>query len=57
MAETLETHLGVFSNFHPKIPEQFRNAPFVFLGNIDPRLQLDVLDAGRQAASSWRATR
>jgi sugar/nucleoside kinase (ribokinase family) len=42
-AETLETHLGVFSNFMPKIPEQFRNAPFVFLGNIDPRLQIDVL--------------
>ena len=42
-AETLETHLGVFSNFRPKIPAQFRNAPFVFLGNIDPRLQLDVL--------------
>ncbi|MFL5612361.1 MAG: PfkB family carbohydrate kinase [Gemmatimonadaceae bacterium] len=42
-AETLETHLGVFSNFHPKIPEQFRSAEFVFLGNIDPRLQLDVL--------------
>ncbi|MEX2155060.1 MAG: PfkB family carbohydrate kinase [Gemmatimonadaceae bacterium] len=42
-AETLETHLGVFSNFSPKIPSQFRNAPFVFLGNIDPRLQLDVL--------------
>jgi sugar/nucleoside kinase (ribokinase family) len=43
MAETLETHLGVFSSFHPKIPEKFRKAPFVFLGNIDPRLQLDVL--------------
>ena len=42
-AETLETHLGVFSNFRPKIPEQFRAAPFVFLANIDPRLQLDVL--------------
>jgi sugar/nucleoside kinase (ribokinase family) len=42
-AETLETHLGVFSNFRPKIPDQFRDAPFVFLGNIDPRLQLDVL--------------
>jgi sugar/nucleoside kinase (ribokinase family) len=44
MAETLETHLGVFSNFRPKIPEQFRDAPFVFLGNIDPRLQLEVLE-------------
>jgi sugar/nucleoside kinase (ribokinase family) len=43
VAETLETHLGVFSNFSPKIPAQFRRAPFVFLGNIDPRLQLDVL--------------
>ncbi|HEX2722328.1 MAG TPA: PfkB family carbohydrate kinase [Gemmatimonadaceae bacterium] len=42
-AETLETHLGVFSRFSPKIPTQFRSAPFVFLGNIDPRLQLDVL--------------
>src|SRR5689334_13355279 len=43
VAETLETHLGVFSNFRPKIPDQFRRAPFVFLGNIDPRLQLEVL--------------
>jgi sugar/nucleoside kinase (ribokinase family) len=42
-AETLETHLGVFSHFSPKIPAQFRRAPFVFLANIDPRLQLDVL--------------
>ena len=42
-AETLETRLGVFSHFSPKIPDQFRNAPFVFLANIDPRLQLDVL--------------
>ena len=42
-AETLETHLGVFSNFRPKIPPQFRNAPFVFLANIDPRLQIEVL--------------
>ena len=43
-AETLETHLGVFSNFRPNIPEQFRKAPFVFLANIDPRLQLLVLE-------------
>ncbi len=42
-AETLETKLGVFSHFRPKIPERFRGAPFVFLGNIDPRLQLEVL--------------
>jgi sugar/nucleoside kinase (ribokinase family) len=43
VAETLETHLGVFSRFSPKIPQHFRHAPFVFLANIDPRLQLDVL--------------
>lgn len=42
-AETLETRLGVFSHFRPKIPEQFRQTPYVFLANIDPRLQLDVL--------------
>lgn len=42
-AQTLETHLGVFSHFEPQIPAQFRNAPFVFLANIDPRLQLSVL--------------
>ncbi|HVE79642.1 MAG TPA: PfkB family carbohydrate kinase [Gemmatimonadaceae bacterium] len=42
-AETLETHLGVFSHFRPKIPAAFRRAPFVLLANIDPRLQLDVL--------------
>ena len=43
-AETLETHLGVFSNFRPNSPDQFREAPFVFLANIDPRLQLQVLE-------------
>jgi sugar/nucleoside kinase (ribokinase family) len=43
-AETLETRLGVFSHFRPKIPDQFRSAEYVFLGNIDPRLQLDVLN-------------
>jgi sugar/nucleoside kinase (ribokinase family) len=42
-AETLETRLGVFSKFRPQIPDGFRQAPYVFLGNIDPRLQLDVL--------------
>jgi sugar/nucleoside kinase (ribokinase family) len=43
-AETLETHLGVFSHFSPKIPEALRSSPYVFLANIDPRLQLDVLE-------------
>src|SRR6185312_14432090 len=43
-AETLETHLGVFSHFSPKIPEKLRSSAYVFLANIDPRLQLDVLE-------------
>jgi len=42
--ETLETRLGVFAEFRPRIPEKFRNAQYVFLGNIDPELQLSVLD-------------
>jgi sugar/nucleoside kinase (ribokinase family) len=42
--ETLETRLGVFANFAPRIPEEFRETEWVFLGNIDPVLQLDVLD-------------
>lgn len=45
--ETLDTRLGVFADFHPKIPEKFREAQFLFLGNIDPGLQLGVLDQVR----------
>jgi sugar/nucleoside kinase (ribokinase family) len=42
--ETLETRLGVFANFQPKLPPAFRSARFLFLGNIDPDLQLGVLE-------------
>ncbi|MGD2069782.1 MAG: PfkB family carbohydrate kinase [Gemmatimonadota bacterium] len=42
--DTLETRLGVFADFRPVVPEGFRDARFVFLGNIHPSLQLDVLD-------------
>ncbi len=42
--DTLETRLGVFADFEPKIPDAFRDARYVFLGNIDPELQHDVLD-------------
>ena len=42
--ETLETRLGVFAQFQPKIPPSFRSAKFVFLGNIDPELQVGVLE-------------
>jgi len=42
--ETLDTRLGVFAAFRPRLPEAFRSARYVFLGNIDPELQLGVLD-------------
>jgi len=46
--ETLETRLGVFADFEPKIPDTFRDAEWIFLGNIDPVLQLDVLEQVRR---------
>ena len=42
--ETIYTHLNVFEDFRPQIPQGFRDSPFVFLANIHPSLQLDVLD-------------
>src|SRR5262245_38862601 len=42
--ETLETRLGVFAEFQPKIPAKYRQAEWVFLGNIATELQLSVLD-------------
>jgi sugar/nucleoside kinase (ribokinase family) len=41
--ETLDTQLGVFADFRPKIPADFKATPFVLLGNIHPALQLEVL--------------
>jgi sugar/nucleoside kinase (ribokinase family) len=40
---TLDTQLNVFESFRPKLPEAWSDSPFVFLANIDPALQLDVL--------------
>jgi len=42
-AQTLDTQLNVFESFHPELPENYRDADYVFLGNIDPELQLEVL--------------
>ena len=46
--ETLDTRLGVFADFQPKLPEGFRSAKYLFLGNIDPELQLGVLGQVRK---------
>ncbi|NLC57578.1 MAG: sugar kinase [Armatimonadetes bacterium] len=42
-AHTRRTELNVFEHFRPQLPEAYRGVPFVFLANIDPDLQLDVL--------------
>ncbi len=46
-AHTLATHLNVFESFRPTLPEGYRDAQYVFLANIDPDLQLEVLQQVR----------
>jgi sugar/nucleoside kinase (ribokinase family) len=47
-AHTLETQLNVFADFHPRLPDSHRRIPYVFLANIDPDLQLEVLSQMRR---------
>src|SRR5215475_1850765 len=42
VAKTLDTQLNVFANFQPKLSAAAREAPFLFLGNIQPTLQKEV---------------
>ncbi len=42
--DTLELHLNVLAGFAPRLPERYRDAEYVFLGNIDPLMQLEVLN-------------
>ena len=41
--ETIDTQLNVFQDFKPVLPEHYRDAEYLFLGNINPELQLEVL--------------
>ena len=43
-AHTRATDLNIYADFDPKIPEHLRNAEYVFLANLDPELQLKILD-------------
>ncbi len=43
-AQTLETKLNVFEHFSPEVPKSYHHLPYVFLGNIHPALQSQVLD-------------
>ncbi len=48
-ARTLDTQLNVFADFRPNVPEAWRDTPLLFLANIDPDLQWDVLHQVRGA--------
>ena len=41
--KTLDTQLNVFETFNPVVPKVYRSSEYVFLGNIDPDLQYNVL--------------
>ncbi len=43
-AQTLDTQLNVFGDFRPELSAEYRKSDYVFLANIDPELQLEVLD-------------
>jgi len=45
--ETLDTQLNVFADFHPIVPQDLRAVEYIFLANIDPDLQIEVLQQMR----------
>ena len=47
-ARTISTHLNVFRDFSPEVPRDLKNSRFVFLANIDPELQYNVLKQVRK---------
>lgn len=42
--DTLETQLNVLADFKPKVPDSYKNAAVVMLGNLHPLVQLSVID-------------
>jgi sugar/nucleoside kinase (ribokinase family) len=46
--DTLELHLNVLAGYQPQLPESYRDAEYVFLGNIDPLMQIEVLNQIRR---------
>jgi sugar/nucleoside kinase (ribokinase family) len=47
-AQTLDTQLNVLMEFRPDLPESYRDAEYLFLANIDPDLQMQVLEQVRK---------
>ncbi len=63
-AKTLRTELNVFEHFNPQLPEHFKDSSFVFLANIAPELQLQVLEqvkepkfVGMDTMNFWISTK
>lgn len=48
LRDTIELHLNVLAGFEPQLPESYRDAEYVFLGNIDPVMQMEVLNQIRR---------
>ncbi len=46
-AQTLDTQLNVLMEFRPDLPQSYRDAEYLFLANIDPDLQMEVLEQVR----------
>lgn len=46
--DTLATELNVLADFNPSVPDSFKNAEFVMLGNLHPLVQLSVLEQMQQ---------
>ena len=46
--DTVELRLNVLTGFSPTLPESYRDAEYVFLGNIDPGMQIEVLSQLRR---------
>ena len=42
--DTLDTQLGVYADFHPVVPVDYHDSQLVFLANIQPELQMEVLE-------------
>ncbi|HZX20423.1 MAG TPA: PfkB family carbohydrate kinase [archaeon] len=51
VAKTIRTELNVLKDYEPKLPKEYREADFLFLGNIDPDQQLNVLSQMKRRPS------
>ncbi|HEY3993902.1 MAG TPA: PfkB family carbohydrate kinase [Ktedonobacteraceae bacterium] len=47
--DTLDTQLGVYADFHPVLPAEYLDSDLLFLANIQPELQMEVLQAAPRA--------